>query len=249
VTIRRHLPPAGARRLLRDAGPPNAWAVAALLAGAPILALAAANTGSARLILVVTWLAVLVVPSVLDRDGWRIRIGMGWLAAEQRRRMQGLPGMPRTPAGAERWLEQPGAADAGLTRASALLIAGQTAEARRLVEDHPIVDAEDRARVARMLAAIDGMESGRVDPWGAHAAIAELPPEARRYHSVSLAWSTAWVESSNRRPWRRAFAEASRGIGTAGIPARYLAYGAFQELLLPIVGLLMVVVLRILGWL
>jgi hypothetical protein len=249
VTIRRHLLPAGARRLLGDAGPPNAWAVAALIAGAPILALAAANSGGARLLLVVTWLGVLVVPSVLDRDGWRIRTGMAWLAAEQRRRMQGLPGMPRTPAGAERWLEQSGAADTGLTRASALLIAGKTIEARRLVEGHPIADAEDRARVARMLAAIDGLEAGRVDPSGANAAIEDLPPEARRYHSVSLAWSTAWVESSNRRPWRRAFAEACRGIGTSGVPARYLAYGVFQELLLPIVGLLAVLVLRIVGWL
>jgi hypothetical protein len=249
VTIRRRLPPAGARRLQRDAGPPNAWAVAALVAGSPILALAAANSGMARLLLVVTWLAVLVVPSVLDRDGWRIWTGMAWLAAEQRRRMQGLPGMPRTPAGAERWLEQAGAADAGLTRASALLMAGQTAEARRLVEGHPVADAEDRARVARMLAAIDGLESGRVDPSGADAAIADLPPDARRYHAVSLAWSTAWVETSNRRPWRRAFAEACRGIGIAGIPARYLAYGAFQELLLPIVGLFLVLVFRIVGWL
>jgi hypothetical protein len=249
LTIQRHLPPAQARRLLRDAGPPTVWVVAAFVACAPILALASIATGASRLILVIASLAVLAVPSILDRDGWRIRIGMAWLAAEQRRRLQTPLKMPRTPAGAERWLEQPAASDAGLTQASVLLIAGRTAEARRLVESHPVENPEDRARVARLLAAIDGLEQGRVDPTAANAAIDALPTEARRYHRMSLAWSTAWVEGANKRVWRRAFAEASEGIGAAGIPVRYLAYGAFQELLAPFVGLFLVLILLMAGWL
>ena len=246
IAIRRRLLDPAARRLIRDAGPPNSWVAAAFIAAFPIVVLAAANSGGTRLLLVIGSLVVLTLPSILDRDGWRIRIGMAWLGAEQRRRM---PGLPRTPVGADRWLERPAAADSGLTQASVLLVAGKTAEARRLVESHPIADPEDRARVARMLAAIDGIEHGRVDPSEANAAIDELPVEVRRYHQISLAWSTAWVESSNGRPWLHAFADASRGIGTAGIPGRFLAFGAAQELLLPILGLLVVLTLGFVGWL
>jgi hypothetical protein len=247
VRVRRHLPPAEARRLLRDAGPPNGWVFASFVAGAPMIGLAAVDSGPARLLCLIAGLAVLALPSVLDRDGWRIRIGMGWLAAEQRRRQQSPLNMPRTPAGADRWLQQPAATEAGLTQASVLMMAGRLAEARALVAVHQIADIEDRARVARLLAAIDGVDHGRIDPTAANAAIDALPPEARPYHRLSLAWSTAWVESSNRRPWRRAFAKAAEGIGTAGIPARYLAYGAFQELLAPVVGLIVVLGAAIVG--
>jgi len=245
--IRRRLPDPAGRRLLRDAGPPNAWVLAAFIAVAPIVALATATSGGSRLLLVIAALLVLTLPSILDREGWRIRIGTAWLAAEQRRRMPGPTRIPRTPAGAERWLEQPTAGDSGLTQASVLLIAGKTAEARRLVESHRIADPEDRARVARMLAAIDGLEHGLVDPSAANAAIAALPPDARRYHQLSLAWSTAWIDGANGRPWRHAFADASRGIGVAGIPGRFLAYAAFQELLLPILGLAIVLGLALIG--
>jgi hypothetical protein len=249
MILRRHLPPSGMRQLLRDAGPPNSWAIAALIGGAPVLGLAAAATGSVRILLVISWLGILTLPSILDRDGWRIRIGMAWLATEQHRRQQGLRGMPRTPAGADRWLERPDAGESALMRASALTIAGKTAEARGLVENHSISDPEDRARVARMLAALDGLERGRVDPAAANSAIDDLPPDARRYQRVSLGWSTAWVESSNGRPWRRAFADVCRGIPTMGIARRALAYAAFQELLPPIVGLILLVLFRVFGWL
>jgi hypothetical protein len=247
--IRRRMPDPAGRRLLRDAGPPNAWVVIAFIAVTPIVALATATSGGSRLFLIVAAVLVLTLPSILDREGWRIRIGTAWLAAEQRRRMPGLTRIPRTTAGAERWLEQAEAVDSGLTRASVLLTAGNTAEARRLVESHPIADPEDRARVARMLAAIDGLEQGQVDPTEANAAIAALPPDARRYHALSLAWSTAWVDGANGRPWRSALADASRGIGVAGIPGRFLTYAAFQELLLPILGLLVVLLFTLVGWL
>lgn len=242
MTIRRHLPPAAARKLLRDAGPPNTWVVVAMVASLPFLMLATATSGAVRLWSVAVWLLVLAVPSILDRVGWRIRIGMAWLAAEQRRRI-GDVRLPRTPAGAERWLDQSAAKDAGLTQASVAMIAGDLAEARRLVESYDVADAEDRARVARMLAGIDGLERGQVDPAAANTAIDALPAETQRYHRLSLAWSIAWVDVMNGRPWRRAFAEASRGLSARGIPARYVAYGVFQELLLPIVGALVVLVL------
>jgi hypothetical protein len=249
VTIGRHLPPATGRRLLRDAGPPNRWVLISFVAGVPFLAVAGAVGGPLRLLLIVAFLAILVIPSILDRDGWRIRIGMGWLAAEQRRRLKHLPRLPRTAAGADRWLARPEASGAGLVQASVLMIAGDLGEARRLVEAHPVTDVEDRARVERMLAALDGLERGRLDPAAANAAIAELPESVQPYHRLSLAWSTAWVDAANGRPWQRAFAEAATGFDGAGIPARYLGYAALQEFLAPLCGLAVVLAFLMIGWL
>jgi hypothetical protein len=233
---------------MRDAGPPTAWVLAAFGVGAPVLGLALVASGPTRLLLEVAWLAILAAPSVLDRDGWRIRIAMAWLAAEQRRRLRATPRLPRTPAGADRWLERPAARDAGLTQASVLMMAGRIAEARRLVEGHAVDDPEDRARVARMLAAIDGLERGRLDATAADAAIDALPEDLRPYHRLSLAWSKAWVEAANERPWRREFARESAGFSPVGIPRRFLAFALLQQTLAPIVGLILVVVLRIVGW-
>jgi len=128
VTIRRRLPAAAPRRLMRDAGPPTLWDVGAMLAGLPFLVLAIASSGATRLLAVVVWLVVLAIPAILDRVGWRIRIGMAWLAAEQRRRL-GPVRLPRTPAGADRWLNQPAAAETGLVQATVLMMAGDLAGA------------------------------------------------------------------------------------------------------------------------
>ena len=63
-----------------------------------------------------------------------------------------------------------------------------------------------------------------------------------------MAWSTAWVDASHHRPWRAAFAEASRSIGAGEIPIRFLAWQALQELLLPICLLIVVAIALVLGW-
>jgi hypothetical protein len=129
------------------------------------------------------------------------------------------------------------------------MMAGRADEARRLVETAPRDDPEDIARVARMLAALDGLQTGAVDPRAALAAIEALPADQRRYHRISLAWSTAWVDSLHRRPWRDAFASASRGIGPGDVPIHFLIWVAIQELLAPIaVGVVLIVGLLV-GWL
>jgi len=114
-------------------------------------------------------------------------------------------------------------------------LAGRVAEARALVESAPRDDPEDAAHVARMLAAVGGLETGIVDARAAQVAIEALPPDARRYHQLGLAWSIAWVDSTNGRPWRRAFAAASRGIGPGDVRVRSLVWLSIQELLAPIV--------------
>jgi hypothetical protein len=216
-----------------------------LIVGGLLIGAAFAVADAPRTLLIVIALAVMTVPSIIDVDGWRIRLGMAWLALEQRRRERGVPRAPRTPAGADRWLEDPRTADAGLTRASALLTAGRSGEAREILDAHPIASLEDEARVARMRAAIDGLETGTVDPTAARAAIGRLGGAERRYHELSFAWSMAWVAVQNGRPWRADFAQASRGVPASEIPLGYRAWVALQELLLPIVGLIVVVV----GWL
>jgi hypothetical protein len=190
-------------------------------------------------------LLAVTVPSVVDVEGWRIRLGIAWLAAEQRRRQ---PDLPKTPAGADRWLARSDAAASPLTRASVALMAGRSAEARSLLEAAPTDEPEDAARVARMIAAIDGLETGSLDPRAARAAIEALPAEDRRYHLLSLAWSTAWVDTTHGRPWRDAFAAASQGIGPADVPLRLLVWSAVQELLAPIVVGVGLVIGLILGW-
>jgi hypothetical protein len=170
---------------------------------------------------------------------------MAWLATEQRRRMADLPS---TPAGADKWLARSIPSASPLTRASVELIAGRTAEARALIEGAPRDDPEDAARVARMLAAVAGLETGTVDPRAAREAIDALPPEQRHYHLLGLAWSTAWVDSSHGRPWRSAFAEASRGIGPRDVPVRSLVWLSIQELLAPVVIGVVLLIGLLLGW-
>jgi hypothetical protein len=127
------------------------------------------------------------------------------------------------------------------------LLAGRASEARALVEAAPRHDPEDRARIARMLAAIDGMATGIVDQGDAKAAIEALPPDQRRYHLLSLAWSTAWVAALHRRPWRHAFAIASRGIGPTDVPGRALIWAVVMELLAPLVLIAFVAFGRLVG--
>jgi hypothetical protein len=194
---------------------------------------------------VLSALVITTIPAALDLAGWRIRRGMAWLAAEQRRRMSDLP---KTPAAADRWLASSGGSAPELMRASMLLMVDRLDESRALVEAFEPATPEDRARRERLIAALDGMRTGTVDPRSALAAIETLPPADQPYHRISLAWSTAWVDASNHRPWRAAFAEASRSIPRDGIPTRYLAWQALQELLLPICVLIVVAIGLALGW-
>ena len=245
TAIRRRLAPAPARRLLREAGPPT-WQdlLAIVLAGAiGTFVYIQPGLGLGPAILVA--LVITTVPAALDRDGWRIRRGMSWLAAEQRRRIGDLP---RTPAGADRWLSGKGDSATELTRVSFLMTAGRLDEARAIVDAFEPIDLEDRARRERFVAALDGLDSGTLDPGAATVAIEALPADLQPYHRMSLAWSTAWVAATHGRPWRAAFAEASRHLGPGRIPMRFLVWQAIQELLLPICLLVVVAIALVLGW-
>ncbi len=244
TAIRRRLLPATARHLIADAGPPRLWVVGAFAVAAALGIVLTYQRVSPPIIAVLVVLIV-TIPAILDTDGWRIRLGMAWLALEQRRRM---PDLPRTPRAADRWLAQHTSNDSPLLRASVLMIAGRNADARQALEAASRETAEDRARIERMRAALDGLETGALDPRPALAAIEELPEELRRYHRLSLAWSVAWVESTQRRPWRLAFSQASRGIRPSEIPTRILVGLSAYELLATLVVALVVLIALALGW-
>jgi hypothetical protein len=245
MALRRRLAPAAARRLMRDAGPPTWQDLVAIVLAATIGALVYAQPGLGVWPAILVALVITTTPAALDADGWRVRLGMAWLVAEQRRRMADLP---RTPAAADRWLAGSGESAPELTRASILMTTDRAGEARAVVDAFEPATAEDRARRERLVAALDSLRTGTVDPRAAEAAIDALPPDVQPYHRISLAWSTAWVDASRHRPWRAAFADASRGIDRSDVPTRFLAWQAFQELLLPICLLVVVAIALVLGW-
>ncbi len=135
-----------------------------------------------------------------------------------------------------------------LTRASILMMTDRADEARSVADAFVPVTVEDRARRERLLAALNSQRSGTLDQRAALAAIEALPPDDQPYHRISLAWSKAWVDASHHRPWRAAFAEASRSIRPGEIPTRFLAWQAVQELLLPICLIVVVAIALVLGW-
>jgi hypothetical protein len=245
IAIRRRIAPPAARRLMRDAGPPVWQDLVAIVLAGMIGTLVYAQPGLGKWPAIIAALVITATPAALDLNGWRVRLGMAWLAAEQRRRMADLP---RTPAAADRWLSGTGGAAPALTQASILMMADRLGESQALVDAFVPATAEDRARRERLLAALDGLRSGRVDPRAALAAIDALPPDLQPYHRISLAWSTAWVDASHHRPWRTAFAKASRSARRSDIPTRFLAWQALQELLLPISLLVVVAIALVLGW-
>ena len=245
IALRRRLAPAAARRLVRDAGPPTWQDLLAIVLAVTIGALVYIQPSLGLWPAILVALVITATPAALDRDGWRIRRGMAWLAAEQRRRM---PDLPKTPAGADRWLAGSGGSAHELMRASILMMANRLDESRAVVDAFEPVTAADRARRERLLAALDGLRSGTLDSRAALAAVDALPPDLQPYHRISLAWSIAWVDASNDRPWRAAFAKVSRTLPRGGIPTRYLAWQAIQELLLPVCLLIGVAIALASGW-
>ena len=244
TAIRRRLLPAQARRLVRDAGPPNWWAGLAFVGGG---LLGTVLYGMDRVSFpggVTVLLLAVTVPGLLDRTGWRARIGMAWLALEQRRRM---PDMPRTPAAAEQWLrEHP---DAPLhRRAPALMTAGRDDDALALLNAARPETPEDRARATLVRATLVGLQSGEIDVPLVRSAIADLPADETRYRELALAWSIAWVDSLHGRPWRNAFVAASEGVPASDIPRRWLAGIALQQLVATVavgIGLVAVLILGV----
>jgi hypothetical protein len=221
-----------ARRLRTGAGPPKAWQAAALWVGVVVGAMVASLPGVGLAVPAVILLTIVSIPAIADISGWRIRLGIAWLAAEQGRRRAWIR-LPRSVAAAEYWLaHNPDAAPR--LRVSILTTAGRFPEARALLESTSGETPDIRASLARMRAGLAALDAGTLDPRPVVELIDALPSDQRRYHRLALAWTIAWVEMANGRPWRKEFAAASRGIGSDGIPMRWLIAMSIQQLLLPV---------------
>ena len=92
-------------RALRDAGPPIRWIVAAIpLALAVVIVLYIAGVEDRAVLLSIPFVAFVLV-CLLDRDGWRIRMGMAEVATRQREHWR-TGTLPIDPPSADAWLSE-----------------------------------------------------------------------------------------------------------------------------------------------
>jgi hypothetical protein len=238
-------------KALRLAGPPVRWLVAAGVAGlAAVIGLWFAGMREPAILIAVPALAF-TVACLLDRDGWRIRMATGELAALQRSRWT-RGRLPADPASAADWLAANPDAPA-LDRAAVLVTAGRFAEARALVDATSGATPEEIVRLARMrltVAAAAGdttLDPAAIEAFNRLPELAAVAEPERRYQRLSLAWSIAWLEIRADRPWRRAFTDALRPLGPFRPPARYVAFHAIQHCAFPIAYLLAWLILSSLG--
>lgn len=231
-----------AARAVRGAGPPMWQVVTAIVGGS-----------AAGVVLIVLWpslpFAAIVVPPALlslavslrDRDGPMIRGALAYVALEQRRRSGGRR-MPATRRQANAWLavEHPDAS--AIERAAVLIGAKRFREALELIDANataPMTEL-DAVRVARLRASAKAaLESGsRIDLDAIRALAVGLPGEERRYQVLSAAWTQAFLDISNRRPWRAEFLASAREHAPYALPARVRLAMALQQYAGPIACLL-----------
>lgn len=225
-------------RAIRLAGPPVRWLVAAAVAGlVVVIGMSIAGIRQPTSLVAVPALAF-AIACLLDRDGWRIRMATGELAALQRRRWTSGR-LPADPMSAAAWLAANPEASP-LDRAAVLVTAGRFAEAGAVIDSAIGETSEDVVRLARLrltVAAATGVTA--LDPETVEAferlpELALVTDAERRYQLLSLAWSMAWLQIRADGPWRPAFADALRRLGPFRPPWRYLLFHAIQQFALPI---------------
>lgn len=242
-------------RLLRAAGPPKGHVIGAITAGSLIDVVLAVATPTI-LVWPVYVLPVLVLTSIValaDRDGWLVRQGMAYLWLEQARRT-GDNEVPTTPSAARRWLDDP--ANEGATPfdlASVLITAGRYEEASATLEGAPVRDPVDEVRALRLGMSADAARDPtiEIDLEAVRDASTGLPPDERRYHLMSAAWTRAWLDIHRRRPWRAQFAAVVRQNGPFPLPRAVRLMIANHQLAAPalttLVGMLGGAVLALIG--
>ena len=234
-------------RALREAGPPIRWIVAAIpLALAAVIVLNVAGVDNEAVLLAIPFVAFVLV-SLMDRDGWRIRMAMAEVAARQREHWR-TGSLPIDPPSAETWLiEHPDARP--VERASVLVTVGRREDAIALLDAAVGETPTETVGIARLRLTLD---PAAVEGAVKHTALerlerlpefAALPADERRYHRLAASWSIAWLQIKRGSPWRGAFAAAIRDLGPFHVPLRYRVFHAIQQFALPIayVGALLIV--------
>ena len=225
-------------RSLREAGPPTTWLVIAGFVGvAAVIVLFLAGMRNAMLS-IATPLVAFTLACLADRDGWRIRLAIGELAALQRQRWT-HGRVPADPMSAEAWLATQAEAPVP-ERVSALITAGRSEDARALIAATRPATPDEAVGLERLRLTIDAGLAGRSSGDEIQAAfealpdLAVLPADEQRYQRLALAWSMAWLPISRRQPWRDAFARAIRPLGPFRPPLRYRLFHVTQHYALPI---------------
>jgi hypothetical protein len=179
---------------------------------------------------------------LVDGDGWRIRMATAELAHLQVKRWP-YGRIPSDAATAESWLDAN--PDAPLIdRATVMVTANRLVEARDLLADEVASDALGAVRLARIrLTIMAALGERRIDAEASDtfARMPELglvPPAERRYQRLALAWSAAWLQIRDDRPWREQLAETVRDLGPFHPPTRYIVFHGIQQFALPIAYLL-----------
>jgi hypothetical protein len=194
-------------------------------------------------------LTIQIVISVADHDGWNIRRAMAYVALQQRARWTPGP-IPHTSSMAQAWLDDPANAAAdGLPKASMLITVGNRAAARGLLDAYtPTTDLE-AAAAARLRAYLRARETGTIDMTSIRAASERLGEEDRRYQLTSAACMQAWLDIEAHRPWRSQLADAARELGPYQVPARFLVFIGFQQLIAPFVLVIVIAIgAVVIGW-
>jgi hypothetical protein len=225
-------------RALRDAGPPTSWLViGAVLCAIPIAVLYLAGVRNVASLLVVPFFVFALI-GWLDRDGWRIRMALSEVAWQQRRRWR-WGTLPVDPTTAETWLvAHPDAPPE--VRASVMMTAGRTADARALLEASATEAPADAVRFARLRILFAAEDAGDHSIQDALARLEatpgfdELPTDERRYQRLTLAWSMAWLRIRSREAWRRDLAAAFRPMAPFRAPWRYRLFHRLQQYALAI---------------
>jgi hypothetical protein len=224
-------------RALRDAGPPTTWLVAsAVLCLVPIVLLAIAGVDVVPLLAVPFLVFALV--GWLDRTGWRIRMALSEVAAQQRRRWT-WGTLPVDPETANTWLATHPEAPPEV-RASVMTTAGRDADARALLDAAIPGAAGDAVRFARLRILFGAQDAGDHSIADALARLeatpgfGDLPADDRRYQRLSLAWSMAWLRIRSGDPWRHELATVLPPFAPFRVPGRYRLFHLIQQYALAI---------------
>ncbi len=240
------------RRALRDAGPRDRD----VLAGAIVSGLLIAVGWWAGPLRDVPWPAWAAIPVVIltaiavaDRDGWRIRRAMAYVAIRQRARWT-RGRIPTTPSLARQWLLDPANAGAsGAERASVQFMAGDIAAASATLDAYHPTGAVELASRTRMLAVVRARGTGLVDLDAIRRATEGLTGDERRYQLTAASFSQVWLDVEAGRPWRIGFAHAVRELGPHPVPPHIAAMIGVQEMAAPIaVALATAIMGTIVGW-
>jgi hypothetical protein len=225
---------ASSERAYGDAGPPNRALFVAL--GVGLLAALAVSTAAP---MVDAWLLIgggvggmTALVALTDREGWRTRQGMAYLATEQLTRW---PDRPTSASEARDWLADPRNDGAPLLRRGAVQThAGDLEAAEATIASFEPDSEIDLVRKSAAAIVLEGRRSGSIDIVAIRSLSTAMTAEEANYQIAAAAWTQACLDVGNRRPWRKRFATEIASLGPVELPRAIRAEIAVRQLAAPI---------------